>query len=88
MRVVLEAGVGALQAALAFDVDVGIAVDQDVVDGRVFEERLKRPQAEHFILDFTDELVAFDKVQRSLGELLAQELLDQFGDLAFERRRL
>ena len=42
----------------ALDVDVVEAVDHDVADGRVLQQRLERPQAEHLVQDLFDHALA------------------------------
>ena len=55
-----------------------MAVDQDVVDGRVLEQRLERPQAGHLVEDFGDEVVELLRVERQPldQDVLGDELLD------------
>ena len=47
-----------LQHAAPLDVDGVIAVDENVVDGRIVEKRLERAEAEDLIQDFLGDLVA------------------------------
>ena len=49
MRLVLEERRHRLEHAAALDEDVLVAVDQDVVDGRVLEQRLERPEPDHLV---------------------------------------
>ena len=72
MRLVLEAHAGRLEHAAALDVDAFVAVDQDVVDGRVLEQRLERPEPGHLVEDFGDEVVELLRVER---EPLDQDVL-------------
>ena len=53
-----------LEHAAALDVDAFVAVDQDVGDGRVLEQRLERTEARHLVEDFGDEFVELLRVQR------------------------
>ena len=79
MRLVLEAHRRRLEHAGALDVDAFVAVDQDVVDGRVLEQRLDRPEAGHLVDDLVDEVFELLRVERdALGEHV---LGDQCGDL-------
>jgi len=61
---VLEAHQRRLQHAGALDVDLLMTVDQDVVDHRILEERLDRPEAGHLIEDFRDKVLEFLGVER------------------------
>ena len=62
----------------ALDVDAFVAVDQDVADGRVLEQRLERAEAGHLVEDFRDELVELLRVEREPLDqhVLRDELLD------------
>ena len=51
---------GQLELAAALDVDLLVAVDQNVGDGRVLQQRLERPQPEDLVEHFGDDLVALD----------------------------
>ena len=64
---VLEADVGFHHAAGALDVDVVEAVDHDVADGGILEQRLQRAEAEDLVEDLLDELLAL--APRSWGAL-------------------
>src|SRR3954465_1133677 len=64
MRLVLEAHRRGLEPAGALDVDALVSVDQDVVDGRVLEQRLDRTQTGHLIDDLVDEGVELLRVKR------------------------
>jgi hypothetical protein len=56
-----------------------VAVDQDVVDGRVLQQGLDRPEAGHLVDDLVDEILQFLRVERdALGEHV---LGDQRGNL-------
>ena len=63
--VVLEAQAGWLSFAGAFHVNLVVAVDQDVGDGRVFEQRLERTQAENLIQNFARQTFAFGEAERN-----------------------
>ena len=79
MRVVGEPHVGAFQLAAAFDIDLGVAVDENVRDGRIGEQRLERPQAEHLVLDVADQ--ASPARRRSEHRILGKQTRDEHGDL-------
>jgi hypothetical protein len=49
VAVVFEGDAGQLELALALDVDLVVAVDEDVGDGRLLQQRLERPQAENLV---------------------------------------
>ena len=76
--VVAEAAGDQLQLAAPLDEGRLVAVDQDVVDGRVLQQRLERAEAHHLVEDFRDELVELGGVQRQpLGDdMLGDKLLD------------
>ena len=57
MRLVLEGDMHLLELAVPLDEAVVVTVDQNVVDRRVFQQRLERPEADHFIDDVADELI-------------------------------
>ena len=64
MLLVLEAHAAGLEHAAALDIDAFVAVDQDVADGRVLEQRLERPEAGHLVEDLGDEVVELLGVER------------------------
>ena len=80
MGLVLEADIGFDDAAGALDVDVVEAVDHDVADGGVFEERLQGAEAENFVEDFLDEPLALDEGHGK--RLFDDQLFDYGADLA------
>ena len=49
MHLVLETHVGFDQPPRALDIDVIEAIDEDIADGRVFEQRLERAEAEDLV---------------------------------------
>ena len=59
-----------------------MAVDQDIVDASVLEQRLERPEAGHLVEDFRYEVVEFLRVERQpLGQdVLRHQLLDMLAD--------
>ena len=85
MRLVLEAHARRLQHALPFDVDAFVPVDENVVDGRVLEQRLERTEAGHLVENFRDEVVELLGVERQpLDEhVLRHELLNVIADFLF-----
>ncbi len=64
MGVVLEAQAGGLELAGAFHINLVVAVDQDIGDGRVFEQRFQRTQAEDFIENFAGQALPFGEAKR------------------------
>jgi hypothetical protein len=64
MLLVLEAHRQRLENAAALDIDAFMAVDQDIADGRVFQQRLERPEARHLVENFGDEFGQFLGVER------------------------
>ncbi len=88
---VLEAHRRRLEHAVALDEHAVVAVDQDVGDRRVLEQRLERPEAEQFVEHVVDQLLALGMVERVvlLGQLLEDDVADFVLDLlarhGFER---
>src|SRR3984885_3850852 len=78
MRLVLEAHAGRFQHAMPFDIDAFVAVDQDVVNGGVLEQRFERAQARHLVENFRDEIVELLGVEREPFDqhVLRHQLLD------------
>ena len=62
-----------------------MAVDQDIVDGRVLEQWLKRTKAGHFIKNFRNKIAQFLCVERKALDqhILRNELLDMSADFLF-----
>jgi hypothetical protein len=85
MRLVLETHAGRFEDAGPLDVNALMAVDQDVVDGRVLEQRLKRPKAGHLIENLQYEIVEFLSVESEpLGQdVLRHQLLNVTADFLF-----
>ena len=79
VRVVAERALHARQLAATLDEDVLGAVDQDVGDGRVAEQRLDRAEAGDLPDDLLDDLLALRLAERR--RLLAQEFADREADL-------
>ena len=75
MPVILERGRDAFQHAVALDEDVLARVHEDVADGRVAQQRLERPEAEHVVEHLDEERLALAQVERRafFGEELRQE---------------
>ncbi len=82
---VLEPHRQRLKHAGTFHVNALVAVDQDVVDGWILEQRLKRTKAGHFIEDFRNEIAQFLGVERQALDqhILRNELLDMAADFFF-----
>jgi hypothetical protein len=76
--VVLERDPGALQAAVPLHEHLRMAVDQDVVDGRIGQQRLERPQPEDLVDDLVGDEPALRRAQRR--DLLVHEIDDQRPD--------
>ena len=87
MRFVLEAHTGRLEHTAALDIDALVAVDQDVVDSFVFEQRLERTKPGHLVENFRDEVVELFRVERQpLGQdILRDKLLDVAAHLVFRQ---
>ena len=64
--------------AVALDEHLIVAVDQDVGDRRILEQRLERPEAEQLVEHVADELLALGLVERLvlLRELLGDDVAD------------
>ena len=82
--VVLEAGRDPLELAGPLDVDLLERVDQDVVDGRVAQQRLERPEAEHLVDDVAKDRLALRHAERRA--FLGDQLEEQRPDLALRAR--
>ena len=65
VRVVFERQPGQFEFAGAFDVDPVEAVDQNVGDGGIFEQRLERAEAEDFVENFARQPLAFGEAERN-----------------------
>ena len=63
--VVFERQASQFQLARALNVNPVIAVDQNVGDGVVFEQRLERAEAENFVEDFARQPLALGKAERN-----------------------
>src|SRR5262249_50312729 len=83
MRLVLEAHEGGLEHARALDIDLLVAVDQDVVDGRILEQRLDGAEPHHLVEDLGDEILELLGVERqTFGDgVLRDERVDLPADL-------
>ena len=87
MLLVLEAHAAGLEQAAALHIDAFVAVDQDIGDGRVLEQRLERPEAGHLVEDFGDEVVELLLVEREPldQDVLRDQLLDVRAHLVFRQ---
>ena len=87
MRLVLEAHAAGLQQAAALHIDAFVAVDQDIGDAAVLEQRLERPQAGHLVEDLGDEVVELLLIERQPldQDVLRDELLDVRAHLVFRQ---
>jgi hypothetical protein len=81
--VVLEDHVGQLELAVPLDVDLARAVDHDLGDRLVAEERLERPEADDLVGDLLQHPDPFGagQGQAFLLDDLAEDLLDLAADL-------
>src|SRR3954454_24327987 len=89
MLLVLEVDLGLLELSKALDEAFLVGVDQNVGDGRVFQQRLDWPKAGHFIDDLIPEGLQLTLIKRNVfapnivsdivaddaDELLARHLL-------------
>src|SRR5438128_2653714 len=78
MTVVAETGVDALEDALALDEDVIAAIDEDVGDGLVGEQRLERAEAEDLVEQVVLDLRLLGEAQGNARAL--DDLVDHTGD--------
>src|SRR6185369_17039856 len=62
-----------------------VPVYQDIVDGRIVEQGIKRAQACHFVENFRDEIAQFLCVERKTFDqhILRNKLLDMAADFFF-----
>ena len=67
MRVVGERGAGALELAVALDVDLVERVDHHFCHGVVAQERLQRPVAEDVVGDVADDLAGAPPASAASG---------------------
>ena len=63
--IVFEGQAGQFEFAGALDVDPVEAVDQNVGDGGVFEQRLERTEAEDFVENFARQALALGEAERN-----------------------
>src|SRR5579875_2176410 len=87
MLFVFEAHRQRFKNAAPLDIDVFVAVDQNVADGGVLEQRLERTEAGHFVENFRNECGQFLRIEReTLDEhILGDELLNMCADLVFRQ---
>ena len=69
MAFVLEGDVGQFQLAVAFDKNLLRAVDQNIVDGVVFQQRFKRAEAFDLVVQLLVQRMAFVAVQNDAAFL-------------------
>ena len=62
--VVAERDTGQFEQAFALDVDLLVAVDQDVGDGRVLQQRLERAEAEDFVQNLVGDLLLLERAEQ------------------------
>ena len=73
--IVFEAEAGGLEFSSAFYVNLVVAVDQDVGDGRILEQWLQRTQAENLVQNFARQTLAFGEAERN--RLAVDRVADQ-----------
>ena len=81
MRVVLEDDVGLFEPAFPLDVDLVVAVDQDVRDVGILQQHLERPEAEDLVQDVGDQRFALEQAERRRLALALEQADDQALDL-------
>ena len=79
--IVLEDDVGFLELAFALDVDLVVAVDQNVRDRRIAQQHLERAEAEQLVEDVGDQRLALEQAQRRRRALALDHADDQAADL-------
>ena len=73
---------GQFQPALALDIDLVVAIDQDVRHRGIGHQLLQRAEAQHLVLDVADQLLALLFVDRR--GVLGQQALGHAGDLLLQ----
>src|SRR6267154_5661636 len=86
MLVVLERNVGGVQLAKLFDVNLVVAVDEDVGDGVVAKERLERTEAEQLVFEFLDQASSVDIGKQAA--FFVENVVNCGGDLDGDHRGL
>ena len=76
MRFVLEMDGRLLELAEAFHEAFLVGVDQDIVDGRILEQGLDRPEPDHLVDDFLREHLQLPLVE---GEPLRPHVIAEIG---------
>src|SRR5256884_2395691 len=66
VSIVLEANVGLFQNTGTFYIDLLMPIHQDVVDSRILQKRLQRPQPEDLVQNFQRESLSFTTAQGRL----------------------
>src|SRR3989440_10254126 len=84
---VLKAYAAGLQQAAALHIDAFVAVDQNIADAAVLEQRLERPKPGHLVENLGDKVVELLGIERqSLNhDVLRNELLDVRAHLLFRQ---
>jgi hypothetical protein len=85
MLLVLETHREGLEDAGSLNIDAFVSVDQNVVDARILQQRLKRTETGHFIENFGDKIIEFLRVQcQPLDQhVLRHQLLHMTADFLF-----
>ena len=73
----LNDDVGRLELAVPLDVDLVVAVDEDVRDRRIAQQSLERAEAEQLVQDVGDERLALEQAERRLVALALEHAADQ-----------
>src|SRR5262249_28768026 len=76
MSFIFEMDAGLLELSEALHKAFLVRVDQDVVDGRILEQRLYRPEARHLIDDFLREGLQLSLIE---GEPLRADIFAEIG---------
>ncbi len=76
VAVVLEHRVDGFELAVFLDVDLIVAIDQDIGDVRVDQNRLERSESEQLVQDVADEAVALEQAERRRDRFLLEQRRD------------
>ena len=83
VSIVLKYRVGFLEPAVSFDVNLVVAVHENVRDLGIRKQRLQWTQPEDLVQHVDDERIALEQAERSPVALAIQEIADQAPDLGF-----
>jgi len=79
--VVAEDDLGFLDAPFALDVDLRMAVHEDVGDRRILQQQLERSQPEQLVQHVLHDVLAVEQTERNALVFAVQQLLDDRPDL-------